>query len=610
MSSKLLLGCLVLVVLVNSSLGSINGYLCPYSRKKFLGLVQKPLSSAGEDVANIYFAVNTYKNLNEPVPQDSKKTACEALKRLFKPDLEIDNVYYALGAQKLLSCDGKLLSEGVAKKAQDILQDDKSSVPNLRYAAEVLLLLGQQIPNPTKVAQLVQSQLKADDNVLNLGYGLHLASLLGNSGKFITERIEDIVVQADEVDGKLLQWEGGLSTTSLIITGLLKFPTVNSLTQVQADKLANYLLSRTTVQTPKGVSSLLDAAVALSSSKVSPVSISIAGPSSVSVDSPNLRIQVSDIFGRPIKPAPSPVVAQSATRIADDVVVLAKQPLAASAKETEFVLPLKLEPGFYKILLNVGSHSATLNARVLGPVAVKSFDIGLSDADGSSAPKLEKVNYPNKVSKRLQGDSGQNLLVKFTLSRQVHQAFVRLSSGKKEIIFVAGQESNNQYKVEADLGQELPVSDVFDIELIIGDSIVTNPFRWSVGEIEVKITNPQSAGLPKIVRGPKPEIVHMFRQPDKRPAKSVSLLFTALTAAPFLILLALWAKIGVNLGNFSARAVPFHLGFGAILGLFTLFWLQLDMFTTCAWLIPVGSFTFFTGHRFLSYVARGKKPEK
>lgn len=610
MSSKLLLGCLVLVVLVNSSLGSINGYLCPYSRKKFLGLVQKPLSSAGEDVANIYFAVNTYKNLNEPVPQDSKKTACEALKRLLKPDLEIDNVYYALGAQKLLSCDGKLLSEGVAKKAQDILQDDKSSVPNLRYAAEVLLLLGQQIPNPTKVAQLVQSQLKADDNVLNLGYGLHLASLLGNSGKFITERIEDIVVQADEVDGKLLQWEGGLSTTSLIITGLLKFPTVNSLTQVQADKLANYLLSRTTVQTPKGVSSLLDAAVALSSSKVSPVSISIAGPSSVSVDSPNLRIQVSDIFGRPIKPAPSPVVAQSATRIADDVVVLAKQPLAASAKETEFVLPLKLEPGFYKILLNVGSHSATLNARVLGPVAVKSFDIGLSDADGSSAPKLEKVNYPNKVSKRLQGDSGQNLLVKFTLSRQVHQAFVRLSSGKKEIIFVAGQESNNQYKVEADLGQELPVSDVFDIELIIGDSIVTNPFRWSVGEIEVKITNPQSAGLPKIVRGPKPEIVHMFRQPDKRPAKSVSLLFTALTAAPFLILLALWAKIGVNLGNFSARAVPFHLGFGAILGLFTLFWLQLDMFTTCAWLIPVGSFTFFTGHRFLSYVARGKKPEK
>lgn len=61
------------------------------------------------------------------------------------------------------------------------------------------------------------------------------------------------MVQADEIDGKLLQWEGGLSTTSLVLTGLLKFPAVKSLTQVQADKVANYLLSRVTVQTPRGM---------------------------------------------------------------------------------------------------------------------------------------------------------------------------------------------------------------------------------------------------------------------------------------------------------------------------------------------------------------------
>lgn len=240
---------------------------------------------------------------------------------------------------------------------------------------------------------------------------------------------------------------------------------------------------------------------------------------------------------------------------------------------------------------------------------MKSFEIGLSDADGSSAPRLEKVAFQNKLGKKLQGDSGQNLLVKFTLSRPVHQAFICLSTSKKEIIFVAGQESNNQYKVEADLGQELPVSETFNIELIIGDSIITNPFRWNVGEIEVKIAN-APASTPKVVRGPKPEIQHMFRQPDKRPAKAVSLLFTALTAAPFLVLLLLWGKIGVNISNFKALAIPFHLGFGAILGLFTLFWLKLDMFTTCAWLIPVGGFTFFAGHKLLSHLARSKKSDK
>ncbi|XP_066246189.1 dolichyl-diphosphooligosaccharide--protein glycosyltransferase subunit 2 [Euwallacea similis] len=610
MTAKILLASLLVTVIVGLSSGSIQGYICPHSRTKFIEIAHRTLRVQNEDSSNIYFGASIYKQLNEPVPQELKKTSCESLKKLFKPDLNIEGVFYALEAQKLLACDGKLPVDSLAKKALDVLSDEKSSLANLHYAGEVQILSGQQISNPSKLSQLTQSQLKADDSILSLGHALHLAALLGNSGKFITERIEDIVVQVDEVDGKLLQWEGGLSTTSLIITGLLKFPAGNSLNQIQADKLANYLLSRVTVQTPKGVFALVDAATALSTSKLSPVSISIAGSNSVKLDSPNLRIQVSDIFGKALKPAPSPVAAQSATRIADDVVVLAKQPLSPGTKETEFVLPLKLEPGFYKILLNMGSHSTTVNARVLGPVEVKSFEIGLSDADGSAATKLEKVSYPNKLAKRLQGDSGQNLLVKFSLSRQVHQAFVRLSVGKKEIIFVAGQEPNNQYKVEADLGQELPISDTFSIELIIGDSVITNPFRWNVGEIEVKITNAPASSSPKLVRGLKPEIEHMFRKPEKRPAKFVSLLFTALTAAPFLVLLVLWGKIGVNFSNFSVKAVPFHLGFGGILGLFALFWLKLDMFTTCAWLIPVGGFTFFAGHKFLSHVAKGKKPEK
>lgn len=193
---------------------------------------------------------------------------------------------------------------------------------------------------------------------------------------------------------------------------------------------------------------------------------------------------------------------------------------------------------------------------------------------------------------------------------QVHQAFVRLSTASKEIFFVAGQESNNQYKVEADLGEELPVSDIFKVEIIAGDYLGLEPVKWLIGEIELKSSNAGASASSKPVRGPKPEIRHMFRQPDKRPAQAVSLLFTALTAAPFLVLLILWNSIGVNISNFRLRAIPFHLGFGAILGLFTLFWLKLNMFTTCAWLVPIGGFTFVTGQRLLSSIARGKKAEK
>lgn len=445
--------------------------------------------------------------------------------------------------------------------------------------------------------------------MLSIGHAVHAASLLGNAGKFAHDRIEDVVVQADEIDGKLLQWEGGLTTTSLLITGLLRFPGANPFTQVQADKLANYLLTRKTVQTPKGIVSLLEAAIALASSSVSPVSISVIGSAQIPQDKPELRVQVSDIFGQPLKPVPSPVIAHSATRISDDVVVLAKQPLVAGKVPTEYILNLKLEPGYYRVAVNAGSHSSTITTRILGPITINSLEIGLSDADGSSLPKLSKLIYPGKLDSKLQADSSQHLIVKFSVSKTVHQAFLRLYSGKKEIIFVAEQENSKLYKVEVNLASELSYNDSFEMELILGDPIITNPILWLLGTIEVNLGSAETA-LPKLTRGPKPEIRHLFRPAEKRPPEAMSLFFTGLTAAPLLILLVSWAKIGINFGNFTPTALPFHLGFGAILGLFTLFWLKLDMFTTCAWLIPIGGFTFLAGNQLLSNLARQRKPEK
>ncbi|XP_060518362.1 dolichyl-diphosphooligosaccharide--protein glycosyltransferase subunit 2 [Cylas formicarius] len=607
--SKLLLVFLLLATLTSTSFGTIGGYLCPYYSKKFLETAAKGLKSDTNDLSVIYHSANTYKLLKELIPKDLQSTSCNRLKKLYKAEANVDEIFFGLSALVILQCNEKLHNDDLTKNLHKVLENEKSSLSEIRYAAEILFLFNQKIPNQAKVAQLVQAQLKIDDSLTNLGQALHISWLLGNSGKFVNDRVEDIIVQADEVDGKLLQWEGGLTTTSLLLTGLHKLPGVIPLTQEQADKFANYLLTRKTVQTPRGISALLEAANALANSKTSPVSVSISGPAQVSVDKPDLKIQVSNLFGVALKPALTPVVAHSATRITDDVVVLAKQVLTAGIKATEFILPLKVEPGHYKIVINAGVHTATVKARVLGSVEVKNFEIGLSDSDGSLAPKMAKLNYPNKLAAKLQGDAGQQLQIKFGLSRPVHQAFVRLSSLNKEVIFVAEQDTSKLYKVEINLGQELSGSGLYDIEFIIGDSIISNPFRWNVGTIEINL-GAASPTPPKAVKGPKPEIEHMFRPAEKRPAKTVSLLFTGLTAAPLLVLLILWSKIGTNFGNFTITAVPFHLGFGSILGLFTLFWLKLDMFTTCAWLIPIGGFTFFSGHKLLSHMARKRKPEK
>lgn len=605
-------GFITLLATFSLSQASVGGYFCPTVINKFKDILINSLQDKN-DILSIYYGAKGLKLLNEPINKiTGHENSCATIKSLYTSN-NPEIIFGALSAWQLLGCSGKLHTDATLKTLREILDNEKSTTADIRYAAEALTLLNQNIPNAGKVSQNLQARLKEDDNLPSLGQALHAAAILGNAGKFALDRIEDVVVQADEIDGKILQWEGGLSITSLLVTGLYRLPSNNPLNAVQAEKIANYLLTRRTVQTSKGVLALLEAIIALTNSNVSPVSISVLGSSQVSVEKPELKIRVSDLLGRPLKPTPSPIVAQSATRIADDVVVLSKEPLKPGSNPTEFILSLKLEPGYYRIALMAGTHSTSVNARVLGPISIQSFEIGLEESDGTSAPKLTKLSDPNKLQSNLIADSSQKLIVKFVLTRPVHQAFLRLSSiNTKEVIFIAeGDTTNKNYKVDVHLATELSQSGTYDIELILGDSVVTNPIRWQIGKVEVTLGPSSTVAEPKKNdRGFKPEIKHLFRPAEKRPAEFISILFTLATLIPFFIMLIIWMKLGLNFKNFTTLSIPFHIGFGAILGLYTLFWLKLDMFTTCAWLIPIGGFTFLAGNKLLSHIARNRKPEK
>lgn len=52
------------------------------------------------------------------------------------------------------------------------------------------------------------------------------------------------------------------------------------------------------------------------------------------------------------------------------------------------------------------------------------------------------------------------------------------------------------------------------------------------------------------------------REPEKRPAAIVSNVFTILCIAPFVIMLLMWLKLGINVSNFpmSLSALGFHIG--------------------------------------------------
>ena len=66
-------------------------------------------------------------------------------------------------------------------------------------------------PDKANVAKLLSAALKSHESSLaDSGYAFNLAAIAldGKEAKGIFDLIEDAVVQADEVDGKMLQFEG------------------------------------------------------------------------------------------------------------------------------------------------------------------------------------------------------------------------------------------------------------------------------------------------------------------------------------------------------------------------------------------------------------------
>jgi oligosaccharyltransferase complex subunit delta (ribophorin II) len=83
----------------------------------------------------------------------------------------------------------------------------------------------------------------------------------------------------------------------------------------------------------------------------------------------------------------------------------------------------------------------------------------------------------------------------------------------------------------------------------------------------------------------------------------ISFVFTGLCALPLVGLLIVWSRLGVNLRRIESSFLPFHIAIASIFGLYFLYWLKLDMFTTLKYLALLGSATFILGNRVLSTLA-------
>lgn len=468
----------------------------------------------------------------------------------------------------------------------------------------------------------------------SVGHALNIAADLGQYGSSISKWIEGTIAQADEVDGKLLQFEGGLSITALIVNGVLKLAASTKLSAPlnddQATKFVAYFLSRRSVQQAKGASVLLEVLHTIAADRqLAPVCIQLIGNGQVQPESSIVNVKVVDTLGNALAPAISSVTA-TVTSKSDNTLLVSKTTLSSkSSDKTVYALDLsaaKPARGSYVVEITADSFKQTLLIKVLGKVKVSSLEIGVGETDSTSNFNKQTVTFPNKLNGVLNADHQQKIILRTLLTDAstdkpitVHQAFVLLvnKQTKEEIIFVAEQDSAKAYKFDLDVGARGADfghrSGSYALELLVGDASLSNSFRWTVADLELKFNQEVVVRSDKNnTRAPRPEIIHQFREPEKRPPRFVSDVFSALCAAPLLILVVLWFKLGVNVSSFpfSLSSIGFHLGFGSILSLFALFWYKLNMFETLRLLIPLAVITFLFGNRLLRSIAARKTEQK
>ncbi|KAK3880325.1 hypothetical protein Pcinc_015204 [Petrolisthes cinctipes] len=623
-------GVLVILALLGvCSALSPSTYLTPGDKER-LKLVLEPAWSLS-DLAQVLYASAGYKHLGQVIP--NVQGVCNFIKSSAGDGATVETLFLASSAGKALGCPIEASAAAIQAVSEAIREGASSQ--ELYHAVTAATNLGVAL-DTAKVLRATQLALKKDDSVLSLGYAFHVGAQLKGEVGSIFERIEDAVVQADEVDGRMLQFEGGLSITALVLSGAYKLAESSNKTPPikpdQAVKFANYLMTRKSVQMPKGVYYLLEAVSMFTNNKFHvPVAITLASNVAISADAPTVQVRVTDLKGNSL--GPLKVTADSATRESDEVVIISKEKLAPLAG-AEGVYELEVMSrgparGFYRLVVSadasdtrlVGHTAATLTFKVLTAISIQSVEIGTADSDQSTAPSLQRVTYPSTLGENLAADQHQRVMLRFLVRdtasgrpTRVHQAFVKIThvDSAREIIFVAETDANDLYKFDIDVSSSVKefggVSGLYSVELVVGDACISNPTLWHLADISLTFPDSSlsSQSSPnEYTYKVRPEIKHVFRSPDQRPSSLVSTTFTVLCILPLFVLLIMWYKLGVNISSFpfTFSAIVFHIGLAGILGLFCLFWLQLDMFTTLRYLFMIGVVTFFSGNYMLSSIA-------
>jgi len=599
-----------------------------------------------KDLSSLYYAVTALKAIGKEIHEKQEK--CDFAVEKLNKENALSLMQFSLIA-KVLGCNN------VPDLAISSLITDGIEPVNFANLIIAMGNLGQNVDE--SIVKKFAVVAKDNDAPNSAAASFLAASVLPPSPELkpIVSMVEDIVAQADEVSADYLQFEGGLSVTSKVVSGIIALGEQQNQKLIkddQAIKFAKYFLNRKYVHTLKDIHHLCVGLGALSNNNyLVPVVVSVFRSALITKENPALKVRVTNLLDQYIPDvtvtASSLETSQDATAIienkdlvksddADDFIVIdsevAKGFVAAHSFKVD-VMDSNPTRGAYNCNLEVGLNKAAkqlvldgpfvVNLKVLARIMVEDVEIGVGDRDHSTVSKTSQLKFPDKMVSVLDADFHQKVVMTFNLKDMnsgqlvtAHQTFIRLvhDTTGQEIFFVAEADSDDHYKFTLDVGATGKdsfnnLSGKYRMALIVGDKAMQLPISWILGDVSLTFSGqPKKTKRQERITEPKPAIDHMFRIPEKRPPKVVSSAFTILVVSPLLIMFGMWAKIGANISNLQLTlpTLLFHVGLACIFTLYYMFWVSFDMFYTMKLLVLIGGMTFLGGNKMLADMAAAK----
>ncbi|KAL6840381.1 hypothetical protein ACP4OV_030191 [Aristida adscensionis] len=620
---------------------SLTGKACKFAAEK----LASPASSPAKD---LFHAVRISGALGCSVDAAVYDGVAARLKAVIKDTNSLLEFYYSIGGLLSIKEQGHKVVLSDAESTFHAIKALSQSDGRWRYDTN-------SAESSTFAAGIALEALAGVVSLANAEVDQSMIGVVKNDILKLFDTIksyDDGTFYFDEKHVDANEYKGPITTSASVVRGLTSFATVTSgKLKIPGEKilgLAKFFLGIGLPGSAKDCFNQIESLSFLENNRVFiPLILSLPSKVFSLTSKDQLKVEVTTVFGSAAPPLKVNLVQVSGS---DSKVI------SSENKELQFdrdnnvhyldIAPLKIDVGKYSLVFEISLQEAehetvyatggrnTENVIITGLIKVDKAEIAISDNDAGTVESVQKLDLLTDTKVSLSANHLQKLRLSFQLTTPLghtfkpHQVFLKLKhESQVEHIFVVPG-SARQFKIVLDfLGlveKFYYLSGRYDLELAVGDAAMENSFLRALGHLELDLPEaPEKAPRPPAQAvdpfskfGPKAEISHIFRAPEKRPPKELSLAFTGLTLVPFVGFLIGLMRLGVNLKNFPSLPGPaafaslFHAGIGAVLLLYVLFWIKLDLFTTLKYLGFLGVILVFVGHRTLSYLSSVSAKQK